>query len=154
MMDARTGSFDKDEAPMTECSPAKIKRPSFLKMRNPDFGSFNFFNSDRLLAKESAQHGIKTEDEETAVSCTSQNIERDAPWTAWSKMLQPHEEPASSSTYNPQSSHSRSFAVNNSFEEQDKSVVPPYEAASSYSFPMSNLHPNTLPLCVPWRPLR
>jgi hypothetical protein len=64
--------------------------------------------SSLSLAKESPQHGIKTEDfetedEETAVSCTSQNMERDAPWTAWSKMLQPHEEPASSSTDNPQS---------------------------------------------------
>jgi hypothetical protein len=29
MMEARTVSFDKDEAPMTEWSPAKIKRPSF-----------------------------------------------------------------------------------------------------------------------------
>jgi hypothetical protein len=31
MMEARAGSFDKDEAPMTECSPAKIKSPDFLK---------------------------------------------------------------------------------------------------------------------------
>jgi hypothetical protein len=29
MMEAQTSSFDKDEAPMTECSPAKIKNPSF-----------------------------------------------------------------------------------------------------------------------------
>jgi hypothetical protein len=42
MMEARTGSFDKDEAPMTECSPAKITRPSFLKMRNPEFGTSDF----------------------------------------------------------------------------------------------------------------
>jgi hypothetical protein len=42
MMEARNGSFDKDEASMTECSPAKIKRPSFLKMRNPDLGSLRF----------------------------------------------------------------------------------------------------------------
>jgi hypothetical protein len=31
MMEARIGSFDKNEAPMTECSPVKIKRPSFKK---------------------------------------------------------------------------------------------------------------------------
>jgi hypothetical protein len=37
MMEARTSPFGKDEAPMTECRPAKIKRPSFLKMKNPDF---------------------------------------------------------------------------------------------------------------------
>jgi len=42
MMEAQTNSFDKDEAPMTECSPAKIKRPSFLKMRNPNFGASDF----------------------------------------------------------------------------------------------------------------
>jgi hypothetical protein len=41
MMEARTGSFDKDEAPMTECRPAKIEKPS-LKKRNPDSGSFRF----------------------------------------------------------------------------------------------------------------
>jgi hypothetical protein len=75
--------------------------------------------SSLSLAKESPQHGIKTEDfetedEETAVSCTSQNMERDAPWTAWSKMLQPHEEPASSSTYNPQSTiHNPQSTIHN-----------------------------------------
>jgi hypothetical protein len=30
-MEAQTNSFDKDEAQMTECSPAKIKSPDFLK---------------------------------------------------------------------------------------------------------------------------
>jgi hypothetical protein len=42
MMEARTATFDKDEALMSEGRPAKIKRPSFFKMRNPDFGSFRF----------------------------------------------------------------------------------------------------------------
>jgi hypothetical protein len=31
MMEARTGSFAKDIAPMTEWSPVKIKKPSFKK---------------------------------------------------------------------------------------------------------------------------
>ncbi|MFN6016965.1 MAG: hypothetical protein ACK49N_05270 [Verrucomicrobiota bacterium] len=51
--------------------------------------------------KQKAEMG--QENEEVADSSAIQNMERDAPWTAWSKMLQQHEEAACSSIHNPQS---------------------------------------------------
>jgi hypothetical protein len=51
--------------------------------------------------------GKKTEDlkkqetrEEAAESLAAQNMKRDAPWTAWSRMSQPHEEAVSSYSNN------------------------------------------------------
>jgi hypothetical protein len=39
--------------------------------------------------------GLKVE-EQAASTFSSQNMERDAPWTAWDRMSQPHEEAGSS----------------------------------------------------------
>jgi hypothetical protein len=38
--------------------------------------------------------GLKVE-EQAASTFSSQNMERDAPWTAWDRMSQPHEEAGS-----------------------------------------------------------
>jgi hypothetical protein len=42
MMEARTGSFDKDEAPMTECRPYKNQKAQFLKNEKSGFLIFKF----------------------------------------------------------------------------------------------------------------
>jgi hypothetical protein len=55
--------------------------------------------------------GLKVE-EQAASTFSSQNMERDAPWTAWDRMSQPHEEAGSS------------FKIQNS-----KSNIPPLPSA-------------------------
>ena len=49
MMEARTGSFDKDEAPMTECRPYENQKSQFLKNEKSGLWELQIFNSDRLL---------------------------------------------------------------------------------------------------------